>query len=284
MEWEGMRAALGRRTSSPAFERIPYGPGPHHFGELALPTGRGPFPVAVVLHGGCWKSLADAAYMRPLCEALHALGWATWNLEFRRIDQPGGGWPGILEDVARGADRVRDLAGRYPVDPGCAVAVGHSSGGHLALWLAARRRLPPDRPGGARLRGEDPLPLAGVAGLAAIADLGHFRRYTRCGTGVVEALLGGSLDRDRLRVTDPSASLPLGTPQWLVSGTLDPVVPPAHAEAYVRRARAAGDEVRWLTVPDAGHFELVAPWTAPWPAVERTLAGLLASGAGGRAP
>src|SRR5439155_8576098 len=137
------------------------------FGELRLPKGRGPFPVAIVIHGGCWRSDYDLKHVGPLAGALTERGIATWTIEYRRIGDPGGGWPGTFEDVAQAADHLRALARRYPLDLHHVVAIGHSAGGHLALWLAARPGLPPD----AALASADPLPISGVVGLAAISDL-----------------------------------------------------------------------------------------------------------------
>lgn len=270
-----MQEELAARSFPPAAVRLDYGAGPHRFGELRLPPGEGPFPVAVVVHGGCWLSMAGLDYMVPLAEALNRLGWATWSLEFRRIDQPGGAWPGILEDVAAGADALREVAGRYPLDLSRVVSVGHSSGGHLALWLAARRNLPADPIGGARLRGSDPLAVAGTVGLAPIADLQDYRQYSRCGDTIVEDFLGGELNPDRLALSDPASLAPLRVPQLILLGSEDPIVPPAHGRAYGRAAEAAGDAPEVITVQEAGHFELVAPWTEGWREVGQRLASFL---------
>lgn len=259
--------------------RVAWGEGPEAFGELHLPAGAGPHPVVVLIHGGCWKAIADVGYVSHLARALAEAGWAVWAPEFRRVDQPGGAWPAILEDVASAADQLRTLSADHPVDPERVVAMGHSSGGHLALWLAGRSRLPPDPPDGPRLRGTDPLPVAGVVGLAAIADLGdyHARGGGGCGPAAVPDLLGLPLDEAgaRLSLSSPAALLPLGVPQLLVTGVRDTTVPPAHGAAWVASARAAGDDARLVTPPAAGHFEVVAPWTdsfaAIWPEVRSFL-------------
>lgn len=280
LSWGEMQEALTARALPAPEARIAYGEGPYTFGELRLPRGPGPHPVAVVVHGGCWLSMAGLDYMDPFALALNEMGWATWSLEFRRIDQPGGGWPGILEDVAAGADLLREVAKDHPLRMDRVVTAGHSSGGHLALWLGARHRLPPDAEGGARLRGDDPLPVAGVVGLAPIADLKDFTQYTRCGPTIVADFLGGAVDQDRLRLSDPASLVPTGVPQLLLLGALDPIVPPAHGDVYAARARGSGDVVEMVRVPGAGHFELVAPWTAPWKGVVAPLAGFLARVAG----
>lgn len=280
LSWGGMQAALPEHPAPPPVARVPYGPGPHRYGELRLPAGPGPHPVAVVVHGGCWLSMADLSYMEPLAAVLNRLGWATWSLEFRRIDQDGGGWPGILEDVAAGTDLLREVAEEHALDLDRVVTLGHSSGGHLALWLAARDRLPPDAAGGPRLRGPDPLTVAGAMGLAPIAHLEDFARYTRCGAGIVDRFLGveggAAPGRDaRLRLSDPALLAPVQAPQLLLFGEDDPIVPPAHGERYAAEVREAGQEVEVERVAGAGHFELVAPWTAPWERVESRLRSFL---------
>ena len=247
--WEGL----------PYDARIAYGPAERTFGELRLPDGAGPWPVAVVLHGGCWLSIADHDYLDPVARALTDAGWATWNLEFRALDQEGGAWPGLLRDVAAGVDHLRAL--------GRVVTVGHSSGGHLALWAAARGRIPE----GALLHDPDPLPVRGVVGLAAMADPLHYHELgidwdDGCGDAATR-LLGGMAPPDapeRLAQASPAALLPLGVPQLLLTGVDDRAVPPVLGETYAERARAAGDEAAHHTVPAAAHFELVAPWTDAW--------------------
>lgn len=267
MTWPEFRAL----DPAPPDHRIAWGDHPEARGELFLPAGAGPHPVVVLVHGGCWLSIADAGYVSHLARALTGAGRAVWSLEFRRIDQDGGAWPGILEDVAAGADHLRRLARDHPLDLDGVVAMGHSSGGHLALWLAARGGLPADGPGGPRLRGEDPLAVAAVVGVAAIADLDEFhgRRDRGCGADIVPRLLGGEPADvgGRLDLTSPARRLPLGVPQLLITGVLDTTVPPEHGRAWAALARAAGDPVRLLEVAGAGHFEPVAPWTAPFAAL-----------------
>lgn len=273
LSWGEMQREMSAREIRAPEARIAWGAGAEQFGELRLPPGEGPFPVAVVLHGGCWQSIAGLDYMDAFAEALNRAGWATWSVEFRRIDQPGGAWPGILEDVAAAADHLWTLAESHPLALDQVVAAGHSSGGHLALWLSVRGKLPDDRPGGPRLRGNAPIPIHGVLGLAPIADLADYDRYTRCGPRAVTAFLGEdpSAGGERFAVSDPASLVPVPAPHLLLMGELDPIVPPPHGEAYGARARARGQEVRIVTIPGAGHFELVAPWTPAWGAVEPTI-------------
>jgi pimeloyl-ACP methyl ester carboxylesterase len=203
--------------SVPPDHRIHYGRDAEQFGELRLPHGMpGRVPVAVVLHGGCWKArhgglVADVENTAPLATALSELGIATWNLEYRRIDQPGGGWPGTFEDVARGVDYLRTLAASYPLDLTRVVIIGHSAGGHLGTWVAARKRLPRH----SRFFAENPLPVRGIVNLAGPADLETFWPMERqaCGDPVVTRLLGGSPAEvpERYGETSPQICCPWGS-------------------------------------------------------------------------
>ena len=258
--------------ATPADARIAYGPGPQQFGELWLPRARGLHPVAIVVHGGCWRSQYGEAHVRPVCAALARAGIAAWCLEYRRLGDEGGGWPGTLEDVARGADHVRQLAQPHGLDLGRVVAVGHSAGGHLALWLAGRSRLPDADP----RRGKDPLRLRGVVGLAPIPDLARAGGDQVCGDSV-PLLLGGLPDArpDRYAAASPSALLPLGVPQQLVHGREDRIVPIAMSERYVAMAREKGDTAGLVAIDGAGHFDLIAPTSKAWRQVEEAVLALL---------
>src|SRR5678815_2961866 len=150
-----------------ADQRIPYRDNPHTFGDLRLPKGSGPHPLAVVIHGGCWQSEYDLEYISHLSAALTKDGVATWTIEYRRIGDPGGGWTGTLEDVSNATDYVRTLAEKFPIDLNRVILIGHSAGGHIALWLAARKNLPKQ----SNLYRPSPLVVRGVIGLAAISDL-----------------------------------------------------------------------------------------------------------------
>ena len=257
-----------------ADHRIHYGAAPLQLGELRLPEGDGPFPVAIVLHGGCWLADYDLGYVSALAAALAAEGVATWSLEYRRVGDDGGGWPGTFLDVAAGTDHLRALAGRFPLDLDRVVAVGHSAGGHLALWLAARQRFPADSP----LTAGEPLPLLGVVGLAPIADLVAYASDDGCGAAV-PGLLGGPPGElpDRVGLVSPVELLPLGTPQRLLVGDADLIVPPAHVQAYAEAARTAGDDVVVTVLPAAGHFEPTVPTGPAWPQVLEAVRALLES-------
>ncbi|HMA36210.1 MAG TPA: alpha/beta hydrolase [Chloroflexia bacterium] len=256
----------------PADARIPYGPGPLQFGDLRLPAGPGPYPLAIVIHGGYWLNAYSLDHIGHLCAALTRAGVATWSLEYRRLGDPGGGWPGTFQDVAAGADYLRTLAPRYHLDLGRVVAVGHSAGGQLALWLAAR----PHRPATDPLYTADPLPLRGVVSLAGVVDLQRAWEL-QLGNGVVEQLLGGTPAAvpARYAATSPRALLPLGVPQRLIHGSADPIVPFALSQAYQVAATAAGDDARLVALPGAGHFEPIDPRSRQWPIVQDTVLALL---------
>lgn len=262
--------------STKADYHIAYGADSLQFGELRLPTGPGPFPVAVVIHGGCWISrFADLHLMDPLASELTRTGIATWNLEYRPLDKPGGGWPGTFEDVAGGVDRLRDLAAKNALDSTRVVVVGHSAGGHLALWAAGRHRLSENSP----VYCKNPLRISGVVSLGGVADLAVFqpRGQMVCGTDVIGQLLGGSPEQvpDRYRQASPRALLPLGTKQVLITGTQDLVMLPEQNQAYQSAAREAGDEVDLVQPEGAGHFEVIAPNSAIWPLIEQAILGLV---------
>jgi len=264
--------------SAPADVRVAYGTEPDQFGELRLPRGGGLHPVAVVIHGGCWvESYADLRNTAALADALRREGMATWNIEYRRSDERGGGWPGTFLDVARAIDALRALARRYPLDLTRVIVVGHSAGGQLALWAAGRHRLP----AGSAVFLPHPLPITGVLALGTPGDLATFRRRETdvCGRPVVTDLLGGGPDQvpERYAQASPIEMLPLGVPQILVTASADFVESPAEGAAYVAAVRRAGDSARQLVIPDAGHFEYLSPSSAAWPAVRkaaRELAGL----------
>jgi acetyl esterase/lipase len=253
--------------------RMAYGDGLYQFGDLRLPAGPGPHPVAVVVHGGFWRAKYDLEHVGHLCADLARRGLATWSLEYRRVGHAGGGWPGTLEDVARGADFLRTLAGRYPLDLTRVVALGHSAGGHLALWLAARGRIPSGEP----LASPHPLALRGVVALAGVVDLERAHAL-RLGDGIVETFLGGppSAVPERYRLASPAALLPLGVPQVLVHGTEDDTVPFSLSAGYVERASALGDSARLVPLPDAGHFEVIDPRAREWAQVVEAVGSLLA--------
>lgn len=254
--------------------RLLYGPDALHFGDLRLPAGAGPHPVVALIHGGFWRARYGLDLMDGLGEDLARRGIASWNIEYRRVGDPGGGWPGTLEDVARATDHLRTLAETYPLDLTRLVALGHSAGGHLALWLAGRARLPAGLPGAS---GPGYCPVAGAIGLAAVTDLVEgWRRGLS--VDAVAAFIGGTpaTAPERYAVASPRALLPLGVPQALVHGAADDIVPPALSRDYAAAATAAGDAVRLHELPGVEHFAVIDPTSAAWAAIVEELQALLA--------
>lgn len=241
---------------------IAYGDDPWQRVDLWLPTGPGPFPTILMVHGGCWTTaIADRTLMNWVAADLRADGYAVWNIDYRGIDRPGGGYPGTFLDAATATDALRGYAPKYGLDIRRVVAVGHSAGGHLALWLAARRRLPVDSP----LRSETPLPIAHVISLGGLPDLEQaaVSPDQGCGTDVVLQLVGKATagHRDMYADTSIPRLLPIGVSHDLVNGREDAIIPYRFATDYIAKA---GDEAQLHTVPDTGHVELVTPGTPAW--------------------
>lgn len=260
-----------------ADRHIAYGADPLQFGELWIPkTGRR-HPVIVLIHGGCWRAdLPGRELMDYMAADLRDRGYAVWNLEYRRIGHPGGGYPGTFQDVAAGIDHLRALAPQYGLDLGRVAVSGHSAGGHLALWAAGRDRLP----AASALRTPNPLPLRGAVSLAGIADLSSYRETgpEACGgPSTIDGLVGvqGTDGRDVFADTSPPALLPLGDRQVVVSGALDPIVPPRFGQTYAAVAAAAGDPATSVVLEGAGHFELIDPTSAVWRRILEAYSDLL---------
>jgi acetyl esterase/lipase len=243
-----------------------YGTEPFQFGELYVPRGSGPHPVVILIHGGFWRTPYSLTLMQGLARDLVEKGIAAWNIEYRRVGDVGGGWPGTLLDVAHAADYLATLAPTYALDLTRVVAAGHSAGGQLALWLAARSRLPKK----SQLRvSNTPLSLVGVISLAGASDLKLVWRLN-LGQGAAIDLLGGSPDKvaERYATASPAALLPLGAPQVLIHGTNDSLVPLIVSQAYAQKATLTGDRVTLIELLGADHFVLIDPTSAAW---KRTL-------------
>jgi len=220
--------------------KIAYGTLADQFGVLRVPAGAGPHPVVVLIHGGCWREIINMDHSAHLAAALTKDGYATWSIEYRRADAVGGGWPGTFDDVLAGFDQMGKIA---VLDRSRTVLMGHSAGGHLALWAAAKRK------------GQ----VRGVVSLSGVTDL-RGGAASVC-TGMIPKLVGGE---ENYAKTSPIEMLPLGVPQWIFTAPMDDIVPPKWAEAYTAAARKAGDRVKLVNVPDAGHFEQIVPGTAAY--------------------
>ena len=252
---------------------VTYGADPLQRVDLWRPAGPGPHPVVLMVHGGCWQtSIADRRLMDWVAADLREQGLAVWNIDYRGVDRAGGGYPGTFHDVAAAADSLRHHAADHDLDCDRLVAVGHSAGGHLALWLAARHRLPPASP----LYGPDPLVIPHVISLGGLPDLAAVAASpdNGCGTDVIARLIDPTRT-DPYSDTSIPALLPLGVPQYLVNGREDRIVPYRFATDYVARATQAGDAVRLHTVTDTGHVELITPGTLAWTEARRLIAAAL---------
>lgn len=249
---------------------VRYGPEPDHVAEVLTPPEARDAPLVIVIHGGFWRVQYDRGHAAAQCVALAGAGYTVAALEYRRVGG-GGGWPTTFVDVAAGVDAVPALLAGI-ADPDRTLLMGHSAGGHLALWAAARHRLPDGAPG---RRTEAPW-LRGVVALAAVADLGHLLG-PGTGAGAVIGLLGVKPDADpegRYVFADPARLLPTGIPTICVHGTEDEEVPIGCAAAYVDAARAAGDPAQLHELPGVGHFEPIDPTSTAWPAVLNAAAAL----------
>lgn len=248
--------------SRPPQLRTSYGPDSLQIGELRLPAGSGPFPLAVVIHGGCFtKGFATLKNTAAVASALLDDGIATWNIEYRQVGDPGGGWPNSFLDVGSGVDYVRTLAARYPLDLSRVVLIGHSSGAPLALWAAGRPHLAAQ----SIVRGKNPLAVRAAVAIDGPADLRTFiGPDTRiCGKPVVAPFMGGTPAEvpERYRDGSPIEMLPLGVRQYLVSAA---VLTAVDAREYETAALARGDSATVLTVTTGGHFGVIAPGTPFW--------------------
>jgi acetyl esterase/lipase len=262
--------------AKPADFRLSYGTDANQFGELRVPSGVGPHPVAVLIHGGCWAEYSHLGDLSPMADMLKAKGIATWNIEYRRLAQPGSGWPGTYLDIGQGVDYLRSIAVQNHLDLTRVIVVGHSSGGQMALWVAARSRLPKR----SVLYISDPLPVRGVIDLAGVVDMEAFLPVEQqiCRGKVVEQMLGGKPAEVPEHYAQASAikMLPLGVPQIIVWGQLDQFNPVTSFETYTKTAEHAGDPARLVNLPAAGHFEIASPFSRAWPAVEGEILSLLA--------
>ncbi|MDB5749145.1 MAG: alpha/beta hydrolase [Massilia sp.] len=257
-------------------ERIAYGPAASQYAELFVPDGAGPFPVAVLVHGGCWTAkFGGITQLRNMAGALRERGIAVWNVEYRRVDEAGGGYPGMYQDMHAALDTLAARAGGKRLDLSRVVAVGHSAGGQLVQWIAGRSRIPASSP----LHRASMLPVRAVVSLGGLADLRRERELIKANCGRDTPELAGQPSRARPDVyadTNAAELLPNGSHTILVTGELDTISPPRVAHDYAAHALAAGDRAEVVILPGASHYDEVAASSASWPlvlaAIERALA------------
>ena len=230
-------------------DRLTYGRDPSQYVQRYLPSGQ-PRGVVVVIHGGFWRAEYDASLGEPVASALAAEGWAAWNLEYRRIGDPasggGGGVPETLDDVAAGIDLLAD----QDLDLSTVITLGHSAGGHLATWAAARGRFPRWSPAA--------VPVTGVVAQAGVLDL-RAAAEAGLGGGAVDAFVGGEIDE----TVDPAQQLPLDVPVRCVHGRSDTIVPLRQSASYVDASRAAGGDAELVEV-EGDHFTVIDPDSPAW--------------------
>jgi acetyl esterase/lipase len=243
------------RLAPTADARITYGADPEQFVELRVPRSGRRHPVVMLLHGGCWSSQYDVTHLAATAEALRREGIATWTVEYRRAGQAGGGDPGTFDDVRAAYALLIAQAKERDLDRSRIVLMGHSAGGHLALWLAS----------------EPGVNVRGTVGLAAVTDPVAFAQPTRCGGGITR-LMGGEPTALAAAYAARSPVVRSGPDRvvTLFVARDDRIVPTSQLDAY--RARFPNTVVHEVA---GGHFDLVAPWTEAWRAVEIALRSLL---------
>jgi acetyl esterase/lipase len=243
----------------PADLRLPYGPDSRQFGDLRFAQGNAQGAIIMNIHGGFWRNSYDLAHAGHFCAALSAAGFATWNIEYRRVGDEGGGWPGSLEDVRQAWHFIPQLAGTYELPTKDAILIGHSAGAHLALCLAAYERS-----------------VRRVVSLAGIVDLQGAWELHLSGNAAGQ-FLGGSPEEipHHYASADP-VNLPIPqAEQWIIHGTQDNVVPVDFGRFYGERKRNRGEDVALLEISKADHFDLIDPRSAAWPTVESAILRLL---------
>jgi acetyl esterase/lipase len=251
-------AALADFPEPAADHVIAYGDDPLQFGELRLPEGDGPFPVIVFMHGGCWMSEYDIAHSRKLADAFPRVGIAVWSLEYRRIGDPGGAWPGTFDDIEAGIAHLTELVEPYSLDPERVIVAGHSAGGHLALWIAQRFE---------ELKPEGVVAPRGVLGLAPAPDLEYLYEHGTCGNAA-GLLMGGSPEEypERYAYGSVANRIPQSTPQIAVVGKYDETWRPVGVR-YAKAAAEQGAPIEVIDAPESGHFEMIDPDSTTWPLV-----------------
>ena len=262
---------LTSATVPPPDHRFAYGESLLPFGELRLPSGTQSVPLVVLIHGGCWRSQYDVKHAGPAAAAIVKEGMAVWAVEYRRIGDPGGGWPGTFDDIAHAVDHVRKLSALFPrIDTSRVVLMGHSAGGQLALWAASRKQ---NEMTGLFRSAIAPLKVAGVVSLAGITDLAEYGAGPGGCNQSVTPLLGGTAQQQpqRYKAVSPRDRIPIGVPIRLVHGELDPIVPLAQSKSFLDLLRRGGDQGQLDIVAGAGHFDVLAPHAEAWKNVMRAL-------------
>ncbi len=256
---------LTSRTRPAADATVSYGKDAYQKVDVWLPKGAGQHPVVLMIHGGCWQtSIADRTLMNWIANDLRGRGIAVWNIDYRGVDRPGGGYPGTFLDAASAADALKANAARFHLDTRRIVAVGHSAGGHLALWLAGRHRIAASSP----LHVGNPIKIAHVISLGGLPDLEATATSpdNGCGTEIIAQLTGPKTPAhpDVFADTSVPRLLPIGVAQELVNGENDRIIPMWLGTGYLEQAHKAGDRATLHRIDRTGHVELIAPESEAW--------------------
>ena len=252
----------------PADVRISYDEGPSQWIDIFRPVEPASSAVIILVHGGCWSAAASAETTSPNAAELAVNGVTVCNVEYRRIGEPGGGFPGTFHDVAKAAETLRARALELQLDLSRVIVVGHSAGAHLALWMASRAKLPTGSP----LHVADPLKIHSVVAIAGPGDLRNHARLmgiTCAGLSRLDQLVGEPTPSrpDPLADTSPFDLLPTGVRTVSITGVYDDNWPPHISQRWHRAALAAGDDAEELLLPDCGHFDLMDVRMTAWHAV-----------------
>jgi acetyl esterase/lipase len=249
--------------------RIPYSPDPNQFLDLRMPVSKEkkgkPFPLVINIHGGFWRSQYSLDHSGHLCAALTRRQLATANVEYRRVGNEGGAWPGTFADIRTAYHFLIQSKQRHNFDPQNVLVIGHSAGGQLALCLAAHET-----------------GVKRVVSLAGVVDLNRAYQLHLSNDAVVDFLRGTpSSVPDHYREADPmQLSIP-NVRQVLISGSADDTVPPLFSREYVvakqQRTQDKKENVQLIEIAGAGHFDLIDPRSQAWKTVEETVLGLLGS-------
>ena len=247
------------RKPPPYDLRLKYGSDENQFGDLRLPKTKGPHPLLMNIHGGFWRARYDLQHASHLCAALTAAGLATFNLEYRRVGNPGGGWPGTFEDVTNGLKYIQQHAAEHHIDATRVIVMGHSAGGQLAICLAHRAS-----------------EVRGAVSLAGVLDLQRAYELHLSNDAVVE-FLGGTPQQvpehyheaSPVDVPVPSVS------QLIVHGVTDDIVPVAFSRDYAHSKKKRGEQVKLLELDGAGHFDLIDPLSRYWNPITQAIHRLI---------
>jgi acetyl esterase/lipase len=243
-------------------DRVAYGADPNQFLEVRLPRARAPHAVLLNIHGGYWRAKYDLEHTGHLCEALRTAGLATFNAEYRRVGNAGGGWPGTFEDIRSACRFLQQEHSRFQLDLDKLIVMGHSAGGQLALCLAAHETS-----------------VHRVVSLAGVVDLKQAFALHLSNDAVAEFLNGkpGAVPEHYREANPMELSLPR-TRQWLIHGTEDDIVPPEFSRDYVTQKKKAGESVSLLEIPNAGHFDLIDPAADAFAKVRSTVMAAVGRG------